>query len=223
MRLSIPGDAFISKYFTPENWLAEVICALIMVLSFTATTGATFEDTSPNALLIAVLGCNIAWGIVDGTTYVLGNLMTRGSRARLVAALKASPDDAKANALVTDRIDAVLGDVLTGEQREQVRRWIVDGAVRVEPEPVKVKKEDFYTGLACFLIVFGSALPILVPFLLIERDSVALRASNAVMLAMLFAVGWRWAGFANTNRWKTGLALLGVGLVLVVITIALGG
>jgi hypothetical protein len=223
MNEPIPGPMIINKYFSPENRLAEVICGLIMVLTFTATTGAAFEGTTPHAMLIAVLGCTVAWGIVDGVTYILGNLMNRGARGRLIMTLRDEPDDMKTLAVVTSRIDAVFGDLLTSEQRQQVHRWMLDGVMRVEPEPVHLKKEDLYTGLACFLIVFGAAIPVLVPFIFIKNESLALRVSNALILAMLFAMGWRWAAFANLSRVKTGLSLLAIGVVLVVITVALGG
>ena len=71
--------------------------------------------------------------------------------------------------------------------------------------------------------MFGAALPIILPFLLIGNEVLALRVSNGLILAMLFAMGWRWAAFANMSRVKTGLGLLAMGLVLVAITIALGG
>lgn len=223
MIASLPGNAFIHKHFTPENRLAEIICALVMVLSFTATTSATFHDTKPHALLIAVLGCNIAWGIVDGVTYIMGNLLNRGVRARLVRALKQDRDDPKAMAVVTSRLESSLGPMLTAAQMEQVRSWIVESVDRSEPEPVGIQRSDIYTGIACFMVVFGATLPLLIPFLLIENDSIALRVSNGLMLAMLFAVGWRWAEYVNINRWKMGLTLLGIGFVLVAITIVLGG
>jgi VIT1/CCC1 family predicted Fe2+/Mn2+ transporter len=174
-------------------------------------------------LLIAVLGCNIAWGIVDGVTYILANLMNRGARARLIATLKKSPNDPIATELANSRIDAVLGELLTPAQRQQLHQWVLEGVERVEPEPIRLTKADLYTGLACFLIVFGAALPVLLPFLLIPNEFVALRVSNGLTLAMLFMIGWRWAGFANMSRLKTGAALLAMGVVLVVITVALGG
>src|SRR5580765_4503260 len=119
MSQSVPGPSLLHKYFAPENRMAEVICGLIMVLTFTATTGAMFEGTTPHALLIAVLGCNIAWGIVDGVTYVLGNLMNRGARARLILAVKQEPNDPHIKDVVASRINTVLGDVLTPSQHEQ--------------------------------------------------------------------------------------------------------
>jgi hypothetical protein len=220
---TIPGPSFVHKYFAPEDRLAEAICGLIMVLSFTAATGALLEGATPHALLIAVLGCNIAWGIVDGVTYILGNLMNRGARARLIQTLQRAPDDPNGAQAVQARIDDTLGQLLTPEHRHQVLQWILEGVPRLEPEPVRIKKSDLFTGLICFVIVFGTTIPVLLPFILLKNEVHALRISNALTLAMLFAMGWRWAGFANISRLKTGLALLAMGLVLVVITLALGG
>lgn len=220
---SIPGANFVHKHLSAENRLAEIICAIVMVLSFTATTSATFEGTTPHALLIAVMGCNIAWGIVDGVTYVLGNLLNRGARARLIDSLKQNPGDPDANAEVARRLDSVLGTMLTPTQMDQLRGWVIEGAGKAEPEPTGLRWTDILTGIACFLTVFGATVPLLIPFWLIENESLALRVSNGLMLAILFGVGWRWAKKVNISPWKTGFSLLGMGLVLVVITIALGG
>lgn len=222
-RGSTASRSFIQRYFAPENRLAEVICALVMVLTFTATTGGTFEGTTPHAMLMAVVGCNIAWGIVDGVTYVLGNLMNRGERARLLTVLKHAPDDPETTARVWNRLDSVLRPMLTEAQVAQVHQWVIEGAAGVTIEPVRLKREDVYTALACFVIVVGATLPIVAPFLLIRNDVVALRVSNGLALAMLFGVGWRWAGLVNSSRWKTGLGLLALGVVLVGLTIVLGG
>lgn len=219
----IPGPTFFHRYFTPENRLAEVICGLIMVLSFTAATGGSLEDTTPHALLIAILGCNIAWGVVDGATYVLGNLLNRGARARLVLALQRDRRDPAAIRALEVRVESMLGELLDAGQRAQVRQWILDRVDQLAPERVRIRRDDLYTGLACFLIVVGSALPVLVPFLLIRDETIALRASNAVTLALLFAVGWRWAKFANLRPLATGLSLLAIGGLLVIITVLLGG
>ena len=219
----VPGPTFLHKYFAPENRLAEVICGLIMVLTFTTTTSSTFEGVTPHSLLIAVLGCNLAWGIVDAVTYVLGNLLTRGARARLILAVQQAPDDPKVAAVVAGRVQRTLGDLLSPEQCEQVHRWILERAPRMVPEKTRIRKDDLLTAMVCFLIVFGAAIPAVVPFALLKSDALALRVSNGIILAMLFAIGWRWAAFANMSRLKTGAALLALGGLLVIITVVLGG
>ena len=51
----------------PSERTAEVLFGLIMVLTFTGSLSAA--EAGPDdirAMLIGALGCNIAWGIIDG-------------------------------------------------------------------------------------------------------------------------------------------------------------
>ena len=63
----------------------------------------------------------------------------------------------------------------------------------------------------------------LLPFLLFPEIGVAMRASNAVAIAMLFGMGWTLGKHIGRSGWGAGLLMVGLGLVLVAITIALGG
>ena len=47
--------------------------------------------------------------------------------------------------------------------------------------------------------------------------------SNAILLALLFYVGWRWARHTLAKPWLAGLTFLLVGLLLVALAIPLGG
>jgi len=51
----------------------------------------------------------------------------------------------------------------------------------------------------------------------------AMRASNAVAIAMLFGMGWTLGKHTGRSGLRSGLAMVCLGLVLVAITIALGG
>ena len=61
------------------------------------------------------------------------------------------------------------------------------------------------------------------PFLLFGDPRMALRASNAVAIAMLFGCGYGLGRYGGYSPWTTGLSMVVLGLVLVGITIALGG
>ena len=77
-------QSFFRRYLEPADRLNEILFGLVMVLTFTLTAGLTIED-GPDAareLLIATVGCNIAWGIIDGAMYLMGTLLERSRRAR---------------------------------------------------------------------------------------------------------------------------------------------
>lgn len=208
---------------TPENRLAEIMCGLVMVLSFTTTTNAAFTDISPRQLLIAVLGCNTAWGIVDGVTYILGNLLSRANANKSLRRLQQSTSLEEAG----KEIDALIGEqiqqYISPENRREMQQWIKESAIWAQPHPVRVTRDDMYTALACFAIVFMSTFPLAVPFIFIGDKALALETSNYLGLGLLFLIGYRWAASVGVSRWLVGGAMLLIGSILVAITVLLGG
>jgi hypothetical protein len=175
---------FTHRYLDPGERLGEILFGLIMVLTFTATARATLGD-SPDAgrqLLIAAIGCNIAWGIIDGGMYIMAAMLGRAREAQAEA----------------------LGRGGT-------------------PTRTRVTAEDIKGAIACFWLVVACTIPASVPFMLIDDAYLALRISNAVLLVLLFLVGYHWGRFANTSRWTAGLVFLVIGVLLVFLAIALGG
>lgn len=74
-----------------------------------------------------------------------------------------------------------------------------------------------------FWLVFLTTLPAALPFLLLRDARSALRVSNALLIGLMFYVGWRWAGYTGAARWRTGLVMALLGIALVGVAIALGG
>jgi VIT1/CCC1 family predicted Fe2+/Mn2+ transporter len=62
-----------------------------------------------------------------------------------------------------------------------------------------------------------------IPFLLIGDPVRALRASNAVAIAMLCAGGYSLGRYSGMRPWLVAMAMAVLGVVLVAITIVLGG
>jgi VIT1/CCC1 family predicted Fe2+/Mn2+ transporter len=71
--------------------------------------------------------------------------------------------------------------------------------------------------------VFLSTLPIVIPFVVIANPAVAIRASNGIAILMLFFMGWTLGTHAGQPGWRPGVVMVVFGLVLVAVTIALGG
>ena len=68
---------FIRRHLDPAARLGEALFGLIMALGFTGAVRLGEEEPSNRALFIGILGCNLAWAIVDGVMYVLTALVER--------------------------------------------------------------------------------------------------------------------------------------------------
>ena len=70
------------------------------------------------------------------------------------------------------------------------------------------------TGLAVFLLVVAPALPAALPFFVIADPQQALRASNALLVVLLFVIGWRWGRHIEMRPWlvrRSSCTAIGVG------------
>ena len=125
-------------------------------------------------------------------------------------------------------VDYDLGFVLepiTGEtERRLLYVDVVDHLRDSEPQPVRLKREDFTGALACVFVAVIVVLPSLLPFAVLRHDyALAIRVSNVISFAMLVYAGYQWGKYTGTHRVKTGLVLVVVGMLLVLIAIPLGG
>ena len=76
-QLGYPGSSI--RLLDPIERNSEVLFGLIMVLTFTGSlrvTGAEHDDV--DRMLVAALGCNLAWGIIDAVMYLISVLSQRG-------------------------------------------------------------------------------------------------------------------------------------------------
>ena len=70
------------RVLDPVDRSSEVLFGLIMALTFTGTISVAEADREEvRSMLVAALGCNIAWGLVDGVMYVVTALVQRAREA----------------------------------------------------------------------------------------------------------------------------------------------
>ena len=92
----------------------------------------------------------------------------------------------------------------------------------VQARPSLTRRE-WLGGLGVFLAVFLSTFPVAAPFLFIANTRLALRVSNGIALLMLFLTGYAFGRYAHYRPWRMGLWMVLIGVVLVAITVYLGG
>jgi hypothetical protein len=224
----VTSHAWYHRFVThldPGDRLGEVLFGLIMVLTFTlgAGIGLAGNRDATRELLIAALGCNAAWGIIDAALHLIGRVSERGRLYRLLRAIQATPNDGHALALVSQELDERIPSMVRPEIRAALDREVLERVRETKAEPNRLTRADLWAGLAVFWLVFLTALPAVVPFLLFRDARLALRASNAVLIGLLFYVGWRWGAYTGASPSRTGLFMVSLGVALVVVAIALGG
>ena len=216
---------FISKHLAPVDRLAEIIYALLILLTFTLATKAINTAADAQQLMLAALGCNIAWGMIDGVMYILTSVFERGRLYRFANLYHQAPNSSAALDAVASELDDTLAPLASEEERKQLYANIVS-IVTDEKAPPRpgATREDLLGAVAILAIVVLALLPPVVPFLVFQSNALlALRVSNIVSISMLFIVGWHWAKYTGASRLKAGLALMSLGIVMVLISIPLGG
>src|SRR5262250_1459940 len=94
----------IHRYLDPGETLGEVLGGFIMALTFTlgARLFTVTGQLEARDMVFAIVGCNIAWGVIDATLFVLNSLFYRSRHARFFRALKDMHSEAEALAAVAE-------------------------------------------------------------------------------------------------------------------------
>ena len=218
--------SLVHRFVDPTTSLGEILFGLIMTLTFTLGAGIIIEDEGREGarqLLIAVIGCNIAWGLIDGALYLVGELFGRGRLRRIGRMIRQSPTRTRAEALVAEELDELLGDITSDAERAALYRRIVENVHAKPPTANAVTKDDITGALMSCLLVIVTSIPAAIPFLLFDEARFALRVSNGILLGLLFISGYLWARHTLSRPWLVGFSFLAGGIVLVLVAIALGG
>jgi hypothetical protein len=219
---SAAGTLSQGRVLDPIDRYAEVMFGLLMVVTFTGTVSvATAGHNDVRTMLIAAIGCNIAWGFVDAVMYVLRNIIARGREAVVERAIRSALNPEEGHRLVAEAIGP-MAEALDAPALERVRQFACGRAAQPAPGPA-VTGADMKGAFAVFLLVFASTFPVVLPFVFSADVQFAKRLSAAIAIAMMFRCGQQWGRYAGLKPWRAGLVVAALGIVVEAIVIALGG
>lgn len=209
------------RVLDPLDRLSEILFGLIMVMTFTGSISVAESGQGQiRDVLLSALGCNLAWGLIDGGMYIMARFTERARGLLTLKAIRrANPDEA--HRLIAESLPADVFATLGAPELERIRGWLNE-----RPEPrarVPFTVADFVGALAVFLLVFLSTFPVVIPFLVMHEAAPALRISHAISVVMLFLVGWSIGTHTGRPGWQVGAIMALVGTSLAAITLALGG
>ena len=210
------------RFLSPHERISEILFGLIMVLTFTGTLSAAEAGRSDvRTMLLGALGCNVAWGIIDAVLYLMGCLAESNHSLVLFRAVRRTGEPDEARRLLSEALPPVVASVLRPEEFASLH-----ARLKQLPEPpgrARLTREEWLAAIGVFVLVFLTTFPVSIPFLFMHNAVSALRVSNAVAIVLLFILGSRFGRVAGRRPWVTGVSMVLLGLVLVGITIALGG
>jgi hypothetical protein len=210
------------RVLDPIDRTSEVLFGLFMVLTFTGTlsvASAGREDVK--LMLVAAIGCNIAWGFVDGVMYVLRNLVVRARESLLAEAVRVAKRPEDAHQLLATQIGPLAAG-LGAPGLERARQWVV-AQPTLRTGRARLTADDLKGAVGVFVLVFASTFPVVLPFVFMADLQAAMRVSAAIAITMLFFCGYGWGRYGGLSPWRSGLVMVVLGIAVEAIVIALGG
>src|SRR5512136_997665 len=115
------------RVLEPYDRISEVLFGLIMVLTFTGSLSiadAGREDI--RAMLIGALGCNLAWGIIDGVFYLMGCLAEESRGLLTLRAVRSATDPEKARRLIAAALPPAVASALQPADLDAFHRRLTE-------------------------------------------------------------------------------------------------
>jgi VIT1/CCC1 family predicted Fe2+/Mn2+ transporter len=219
--MSRPAQSVADTVLSPFERVAEIIFGILMAISVTAAAEiGSSGGMSVRELLLAALGCNMAWGLIDGAIFLLQAQFDRHRQHRMILELRDLASEDAFRARASAELPPAVAAAMTAESFARLR-----AAARsyTQARPAYWSRQELAAaGLICAL-VFGSTFPLVVPFLAMQDPILALRASHAVAVAMLFVLGWKIGRWSGVNALGAGSVFALVGSFLAILCVALGG
>jgi len=216
------GDASSGTALDPVYRSSEVIFGLLMAMSFIGSISvATDGQEEVRTLLVAALGCNLAWGLVDAVMHLVGTKTQKRRNRALLEKLHGSKDADAGRELIADELSGPMAESLGAEGLELMRQRLA--AAPLTLSRARLTGRDFGDAVIVFLLVVLSTFPLVIPFMLIDDTARALLWSRLTALVMLFLAGALLARYSHGNIWLNGLAMAGIGALLMAAIMALGG
>jgi len=209
------------RVLDPVDRASEMIFGLLMAMTFIgALNAATAGREEVRTMMLAALGCNLAWGLTDAVMYLVTTLTGRTRTRTLLARLR-SAEPGAGRTLLADELPPGVVAAAGDEGLDAIRRRLAahsDAAL-----PPRLRAVDLRAAAGVFFVVVLVTFPVVLPFMLVDRLALAMRLSNAVAAGMLFFAGWTLARHSGGNPWLAGAALAVLGALLTGAIVALGG
>ncbi|MBN8249431.1 MAG: VIT family protein, partial [Verrucomicrobia bacterium] len=129
--MSNPVPPPVRRVLDPVERISEVLFGLIMALTITGSLSvADAGRNEVRTMWIGALGCNLAWGLIDGIMYLMACLAERAQTLRTAHGIRRARSAEAAHQLIAAALPPAAVAVLRPEDLERIRRHVLES-----PEP----------------------------------------------------------------------------------------
>ena len=149
---------------SPVDRISETLYGLIMALTYTCTFKIVVADkTQVSEMLWSAIGCNIAWGLVDGIMYALTANSQKGHSIVVLRFIKKTKNQDKDRKIISDELPSLIASAVKPNDLEEIRRQLLK--IPEPPRKTISTITDILTAMGIFIYVFLSTVPVVIPFL----------------------------------------------------------
>ncbi len=204
----------------PIERASEAIFGVLMAMTFTGSlNAATAGREEIGTMLLTAIGCNIAWGLTDAVMYLVATVVEKRRGVTLLRRVRQTADTRTAYRLIADELPERFAGSVQKDTLEAIRTTLA----AVPEATTTLAARDYKAALGVFGIVVLATFPVVVPFVFMGNVFAAMRVSNGLAVATLYAYGHLLGKYSGGRPWHYGVAIAAVGMVLVAIIMALGG
>lgn len=207
---------------TPFDRISEMTYGVIMTLTIISVISAASGGASRQDLIVAALGCNIAWGVVDALMLLVRLRVERLHLHGRLRALRGTSTDVDFREGLDEFLPPRLVAILQPDELWSLRQRLVASELGTG-EPHGGGAEVWLAALLIVVLVTGITLPLILPLWLVPDDLLALRLAQGIGVSMLFGLGWLLSRWSGGSPWPGALGFTALGVAMTGLCIALGG
>ncbi len=207
---------------TPFDRISEMTYGVIMTLTIISVISAASGGASRQDLIVAALGCNIAWGVVDALMLLVRLRVERVHQHGRLRALRGVSSDTDFREGLDEFLPPRLVAVLHPDELWNLRQRLMASELGTG-QPRGGGAAVWLAALLIVLLVSGITLPLILPLWLVPDELMALRIAQGIGVVMLFGLGWLLSRWSGDSPWPGALGFTALGVAMTGLCIALGG
>lgn len=226
-------DRLMFEHLSPTQAAVEFFYGLLMAMTLSNTLRlALFGSSVADVVFVvsvAMFGCNTAWGIADGAVSVLTSHFQNMYYYRKVKQIKEGADHEAARELAAEVLSEALTEIQEDILDDEARRRMADVAIhaikRKDITKPTLGRSQWIAAGWCVALNVAAALPFIAIYqlgLFLDLNLVTLLA-NVAGAVLLFFLGRFLDRRLGDGSGRTGLVMVGLGMLMLAIIVALGG